>query len=91
MCISSRVIQKPFGLSLSKTFSSLRKKGKRFDKLTANGVLQRFRDGAAVWSLRSCLEFPELIRRARWRLEDRRHSAKPAASLEKGASNGDLA
>jgi len=30
---------KPFGLSLSKAFSSLRKKGKRFDRLTANGTL----------------------------------------------------
>jgi hypothetical protein len=31
--------KKPFGLSLSKAFPSLDKKGKRFDRLTANGVL----------------------------------------------------
>ena len=36
--------QKPFGLSLSKAFSSLSKKGKRFDKLTANGVVLIFAD-----------------------------------------------
>jgi hypothetical protein len=45
-CKSSRIIQnafgqKPFGLSLSKAFPSLGKEGERFDKLTANGVLQR--------------------------------------------------
>ena len=38
---SSPVTAKPFGLSLSKASSSLGKKGQRFDKLTANGVLQR--------------------------------------------------
>ncbi len=34
-------MQKPFGLSLSKAFPSPRKKAKRFDRLTANGAVQR--------------------------------------------------
>jgi hypothetical protein len=36
----------PFGLSLSKPFTSfhLVVEGKRFDRLTANGVGQRFRE-----------------------------------------------
>jgi hypothetical protein len=42
---------KPCAPSLSKAFSSLSKEGRRFDKLTANGVLQKPRQRHDLGSL----------------------------------------